>query len=79
MEPHDVQQLFLTACKEGDVEVVVDCVNRGVDINCCDGWPLRRAVRYNRSHVWQYLLSSSDIDVNLVNQYGMSSLHTAAR
>ena len=74
-----LQEIFLSACKTGDLALVVDCVKQGVNINCCDGWPLRRAIRYNHSPVWQYLVSCPDLDLNLVNQYGLTCLHTAAR
>ena len=81
-DSHDVsilEKTFLSACKTGDVDIVKDCILQGVNINCSSGWPLRRAVRYHRDRVWRYLLSFPDLDVNLVNTYGMSGLHTAAR
>ena len=74
-----LERTFLNACKTGEVEVVKDCILQGVNINCSSGWPLRRAVRYNKDRVWRYLLSFPDLDVNLVNPCGMSALHTAAR
>ena len=74
-----LEKTFLNACKTGEVDVVKDCILQGVNINCSSGWPLRRAVRYHRDRVWRYLLSFPDLEVNLVNSFGMSSLHTAAR
>ena len=74
-----LEKTFLNACKTGEVDVVKDCILQGVNINCSSGWPLRRAVRYHRDRVWRYLLSFPDLEVNLVNTYGMSGLHTAAR
>ena len=56
-----LQESLLAACKSGDLAVVADCVQRGADINCCRGWPLRRAVRYNRAQVWQFLVSRAEV------------------
>ena len=71
---------LLSSCKTGNTEAVKQCLEAGADVNCYDGWPLRRAVRHNQPEVWQLLLSPDlNINVNLVNQYGLSSLHTAAR
>ena len=74
-----LQELFLNGCKAGDVGVVAECVKRGVDVNCSEGWGLRRSIRYNRPLVWQHLLACPNIEVNLMNQHGLSALHTAAR
>ncbi len=52
-----LERNFLNACKTGEVEVVKECILQGVNINCFSGWPLRRAVRYNKDRVWRYLLS----------------------
>ena len=63
-----LQESLLAACKSGDLAVVADCVQRGADINCCRGWPLRRAVRYNRAQVWQFLVSRAEVRTRLYIQ-----------
>ena len=62
-----LQESLLAACKSGDLAVVADCVQRGADINCCRGWPLRRAVRYNRAQVWQFLVSRAEVRARRYN------------
>jgi len=69
-----MQEVFLNGCKNGDIELV-----DGLNINYCDGWGLRRAVRYERKHVLSQLLSRPDLQMNLANKYGLTALHTAAR
>ena len=64
-----LQESLLAACKSGDLAVVADCVQRGADINCCRGWPLRRAVRYNRAQVWQFLVSRAEVRTIQHNNY----------
>jgi len=75
----NLEDQFLMACKTGDIETVQLALQYNVDVNYQQGWGLRRAVRYNHPHVWQYLLHHKDIQVNLPNQYGLSALHTACR
>ena len=70
---------LLSSCKSGNLEAVLQCLQAGADVNCYEGWPLRRAVRHNRSEVWRHLLASCEVNINLVNQHGLSCLHTAAR
>ena len=71
---------LLSSCKTGNTEAARLAVEAGADVNCYEGWPLRRAVRHSRTEVWQYLLSPDlSVNINLVNQYGLSVLHTAAR
>ena len=74
-----VEESFLQACKDGDLETVRLCLGRNVDVNLAGGWPLRRAVRYNHPHVWQHLLDQPNIQANLANKHGLTALHTAAR
>ena len=75
----NLEDQFLLACKTEDIETVQLALQCKVDVNYQQGWGLRRAVRYNHPHVWQYLLHHKDIQVNLPNQYGLSALHTACR
>ena len=75
----NLEDQFLLACKTEDIETVQLALQCNVDVNYQQGWGLRRAVRYNHPHVWQYLLHHKDIQVNLPNQYGLSALHTACR
>ena len=35
--------------------------------------------RYNQKTVWKFLLSKSELEVNLQNSHGQTALHTAAR
>ena len=70
---------LVSSCKSGNLEAVVQCLQDGADVNCYEGWPLRRAVRHNRSEVWRHLLANCEVNINLANQHGLSSLHTAAR
>jgi len=75
----NLEDQFLQACKNGDLETVQQAIQCNVDVNYQQGWGLRRAVRYNHPQVWQCLLDHKDIQVNLPNQYGLSALHTACR
>ena len=70
---------LISSCKSGNLEAVIHCLQAGADVNCYSGWPLRRAVRHDRAEVWRHLLASPEVNINLVNQYGLSCLHTAAR
>ena len=70
---------FLSACKTGDLDTIRAVMELNVDINVMGGWGLRRAVRYNHPHVWQHLLESPDININLTNKFALSALHTACR
>jgi len=74
-----LEELFLQACKSGDIETVKLALQQNVDVNYQEGWGLRRAVRYNHPRVWQQLLAHRDIQVNMPNQFGLSALHTACR
>ena len=71
-----LQESLLAACKSGDLAVVADCVQRGADINCCRGWPLRRAVRYNRAQVWQFLVSRAEVRTVRYNNLSTSNSTT---
>jgi len=68
-----------TACKTGCVEDLLMCLEAGVDVNHLQGWGLRRAVRYRHTQLWQIILTNPACQVNLVNNYGLSALHTACR
>jgi len=74
-----LEELFLQACKSGDIESVRLAISLNVDVNFQQGWPLRRAIRYNHPQIWDSLLLHRFIDVNLSNRYGCSALHTACR
>eukprot|EP00092_Neocalanus_flemingeri_P008219 GFUD01008861.1.p1 GENE.GFUD01008861.1~~GFUD01008861.1.p1 ORF type:complete len:818 (+),score=200.97 GFUD01008861.1:105-2558(+) len=76
-----LEEVFLASCKTGNLDLVIECLKEGIDVNCSQGWGLRRAVRYGHSEVWQALLKSqgNKIHINLVNQFGLSALHTACR
>jgi len=74
-----LEAMFLLACKNGDIESVRLAISLNVDVNYQQGWPLRRAIRYNHPQIWDSLLLHRYISVNLCNQYGLSALHTAAR
>jgi len=74
-----LEELFLAACKNGDIESVRLAISLHVDVNCQQGWPLRRAIRYNHPQIWDSLLLHRYINVNLANRYGLSALHTACR
>jgi len=50
-----------------------------VDLNCMDGWGLRRAVRFNQPKVWKYLLAQESVNVNIESETGMSALHMACK
>ena len=41
-----LEDTFLTACKNGDLETVKAVLELNVDVNVQGGWGLRRAVRY---------------------------------
>lgn len=74
-----LEERFLQACKVGDIEAVRLAISLNVDVNCQQGWALRRAVRYNHPQIWDSLLLHGSIQVNLQNQYGLTALHTACR
>ena len=70
---------LVSSCKTGNLQAVLQCLQEGADVNCYDGWPLRPAVRHEHGEVWRHLLTEANININLANQYGLTSLHTAAR
>jgi len=74
-----LEDTFLTACKNGDLETVKAVLELNVDVNVQGGWGLRRAVRYNHPQVWQHLLENTGVHVNLTNKFGLAALHTACR
>ena len=76
-----LEESFLEGCKIGNLELVAKAVRLGVDANHCNGWGLRRAIRYNRPEVWHFLLRSPGActNINLTNKFGLSALHTACR
>jgi len=74
-----VEDIFLQACKNGNLNLLYLSIQQKVNINCRSGYGLRRAIRYNQKNVWKYLLGKAEIDVNLVNSWGQTALHTAAR
>jgi len=74
-----LQDMFLQACKVGDIESVRLALSLNVDVNCQQGWSLRRAIRYQHPQIWDSLLLNRDISVNLGNRFGLTALHTAAR
>jgi len=74
-----LEQLFLLACKNGDIESVRLAISLQVDINFQAGWPLRRAIRYNHPQIWESLLLDNFLQVNLANRHGLTALHTACR
>lgn len=75
----NLEEVFLEACKVGDIETVKAALQQNVNVNYQQGWALRRAVRYNHTRVWQQLLAHPSIQLNLVNQFGLTALHTACR
>ena len=77
----NLEEAFLTGCKTGNLDLVMKSMKDGVNVNCSQGWGLRRAVRYGHSEVWQVLLKSPGAmtNVNLANKFGLSALHTACR
>jgi len=76
---NNLEETFITGCKAGNLNMVIKTMKDGVNVNCSQGWGLRRAVRYGHSEVWQVLLKNPMTDLNLVNKFGLSSLHTACR
>ena len=76
---NNLEETFITGCKAGNLNMVIKTMKAGVNVNCSQGWGLRRAVRYGHSEVWQVLLKNPMTDLNLVNKFGLSSLHTACR
>lgn len=74
-----LETMLLTACKSGDIETVRLATSLRVDVNCSQGWGLRRSIRYNHPQIWDSLILHRSINVNLCNQYGLSALHTACR
>ena len=46
MQTDLVERRFLEGCKSGDSESVSACLAQGVDVNCLNGWGLRRTIRY---------------------------------
>ena len=76
---NNLEETFIMGCKAGNLNMVIKTMKDGVNVNCSQGWGLRRAVRYGHSEVWQVLLKNPMTDLNLVNKFGLSSLHTACR
>lgn len=74
-----LEEQFLEACKRGNLMLIIILLQKDININCENGFGLRRAIRHNQKIIWQYLLERPDINVNLKNQYGQTALHTAAR
>ena len=74
-----MEQKLLNACQKDDIFSVMLYTLRGVNINCDNGYPLRRSIRYNNRRIWKYLLKCENIAVNETNKYGLSALHIAAR
>eukprot|EP00092_Neocalanus_flemingeri_P036555 GFUD01039801.1.p1 GENE.GFUD01039801.1~~GFUD01039801.1.p1 ORF type:complete len:229 (+),score=55.36 GFUD01039801.1:129-815(+) len=74
-----LEDLFLQACKSGNLMLVMLTIQQKVDVNYMDGWGLRRAIRYNNYQVWKCLLAQESIQINLANEHGQSALHTASR
>ena len=58
-----LEERFLDACKSGDLATVQATLAQGCDVNCSQGWGLRRAVRYHHCAIWQMLLAHPDIQV----------------
>ena len=58
-----LEERFLEACKTGDLATVQAALAQGCDVNCGQGWGLRRSVRYHHCDIWQALLSHPDIQV----------------
>lgn len=74
-----LEESFLDACKNGNMMLLEFTISQRADVNCRSGYGLRRAVRYNQTSVWRFLLERSDLEINLQNSHGQSALHTAAR
>ena len=58
-----LEMVFLEGCKSGSLAAVEGALRQGCDVNCHEGWGLRRAVRYGHQGVWQLLLSHRDVQV----------------
>jgi hypothetical protein len=74
-----LEEMFIIACKSGETETLRLSLSLNVDVNCYQGWGLRRAIRYNHPQIWDSLLLHRYIDVNTKNVYGMTGLHVACR
>jgi len=70
---------FLSACKSGNSEIIETCLAQDVDVNCFNGWGLRRTVRYHHQQAFELILKQKSLKLNLSNQFGLSALHTACR
>jgi ankyrin repeat protein len=70
---------FLEGCKTGNSEILSTCLAQGVDVNCMNGWGLRRTVCYQHQNAWEVIVQEKLLKVNLRNKFGLSALHTASR
>ena len=73
-----LETMFLEGCKTGDSVILSTCLAQGVDVNCMNGWGLRRTVRYQHQNAWEEILQEKLLKINLTNKFGLS-LHTASR
>ena len=74
-----LETMFLEGCKAGNAEIISACLAQGVDVNCMNGWGLRRTVRYQHQNAWEVILQEKLLKINLTNKFGLSALHTASR
>ena len=74
-----LETMFLEGCKTGNSEILSTCLAQGVDVNCMNGWGLRRTVRYQHQNAWEVILQEKLLKINLTNKFGLSALHTASR
>ena len=58
-----LEECLLEACKTGDLATVQAALGQGCDVNCGQGYGLRRAVRYNHPNIWKTLLAHPEIKV----------------
>ena len=68
-----LEMVFLEGCKSGSLAAVEGSLRQGCDVNCHQGWGLRRAVRYGHQGVWQLLLSHRELQVGVTYRISTSS------
>ena len=76
----NLEQLFLTACKAGQVEKVAAAITLEVAVNCVDefGWTgLMWCVKKNHIEAMDLLLQHQQIDINIKNRRNCTALMLA--
>ena len=73
---------FIGAAKAGDLRLLKECLEEGVDINSCDTHgetALHKAASDGQNAVVNYLCYEKNVDLNIQSGEGNTALHEAAK